>query len=100
MSYKERRDKVAEAHYEKRAKLFDVNDFTREVIAVESYKVGFDAGRADTLNEKSERELRLINLLIDVETTLHTLQKEYNFYTSLSANITEEIVQWQKAREE
>lgn len=37
------RDKLAQAHYDKRAELFEVGDFDRETIAVESYKLGWDA---------------------------------------------------------
>ena len=44
---KERRDNLAYEHFEKREKLFDLWDFSNEVIATESYKPGFDAGITD-----------------------------------------------------
>ncbi len=48
---KERRDNLAYEHFEKREKLFDLWDFSNEVIATESYKPGFDAGITDEVVE-------------------------------------------------
>lgn len=41
-----KRDEMAQAHYDKRANLFNVQEFDRETIAVESFKLGFDAAVA------------------------------------------------------
>lgn len=97
MSYKERRDKLAEAHYEKRAKLFDVNDFTREVIAVESYKVGFDAGRADTLKLADEILVNKIKeLLCSWGDEDGKPLKNLGSYSQLLNT----LIDWKKAKEE
>lgn len=51
--FSEARDEEAQDHFDRREKLFDLNDFSKEVIAVESHKLGADWARAYTLEELS-----------------------------------------------
>lgn len=36
------RDEQAQSHYDHRSKIFNINEFDKETIAIESWKLGFD----------------------------------------------------------
>lgn len=72
------RDELAEKFYEIRDKLFNVNHFDRETIAVESYKAGWDAMDAianDELAKLKEREARLVECLLGAKWDLELAGK-------------------------
>lgn len=48
------RDEFAQAHYDKREKLFNVHEFDRETIAVESCKIGFNQAASIMLKDMEE----------------------------------------------
>lgn len=62
-SLTELRDKLAQEHYDKRAKIFDVHEFDRETIAIESYKLGFDAG-AEEERKRAQVLVKTLKVLL------------------------------------
>lgn len=69
----ESRDELANEHYAVREKMFDVSDFSREVIAIESYKLGFDAGANAVLERAQKLYDRLDQLYKDKYTNQHDI---------------------------
>ena len=51
MSDTTKRDEAAQKYFDVREELFDVNDFSREIICVESFKSGWDLALIHPSNE-------------------------------------------------
>jgi len=81
------RDELAEKFYEIRDKLFNVNHFDRETIAVESYKAGWDARDAfakDELAKLKERESMLVEALEVISERDQFYIKDKDYYAEMN----------------